>query len=280
MERGDMLGGRYRLVRPLGQGGMSIVWLGRDEVLERDVAVKLLATDVTADSDVRDRVRTEALAAGQLSHPNIVGVHDYGESADGDSYVVMELVAGQTLSSLLANGPLPWRDAVRVCARIASALAATHARGIAHRDVTPGNVMVTGSGVKLVDFGISALVGEVDRAPDDTVIGTPAYLAPERLERTVVNPAADIYALGLVLYRTRGGRLPWDAGTVTQMIRAHYYVDPAPLPVVTGLPPEVTRLCHQCLAKRPEARPDAATIARTLADAAGPEQTAAPPTMS
>ncbi|MGE5828103.1 MAG: serine/threonine-protein kinase [Micromonosporaceae bacterium] len=274
----DRLGDRYRLVRQLGRGGMSVVWLGYDEVLRREVAIKSLAADVTADSGVRDVVRREALAAARVTHPNIVGVYDYGESADGSSYVVMELVRGQTLASMLANGSLPWAEAVRICASIGAALAAAHREGIAHRDVSPANVMVTTSGVKLVDFGISAPVGDVDTTPDNTVVGTPAYLAPERLDRTVVSPAADIYALGLVLYRCLVGRLPWDAGTVTQMLRAHYYVEPAPLPPIDGLPPAVAEVCTQCLVRQPEQRPDAVTIAQTLTRATGLHSTAALPT--
>jgi len=246
---------------------MSVIWLGRDEVLHRDVAVKLLASDLTADDGKRDRIRAEALAAARLSHPNIVGVHDYSETEDGRSYVVMELVRGRTLKSLLTDGPLPWPDAVGVCARVAAALAAAHAQGIAHRDVTPGNIMIGDDGVKLVDFGVCAHVGDADSEPD--LYGTPAYLAPERLERAAVDPAADVYALGLVLYRTLAGRLPWDADTVTQMIRAHRYVEPAPLPPMPDLPPEVAQMCRRCLARQPADRPDAATVALTLATATG-----------
>jgi serine/threonine-protein kinase len=275
MEHGDLLGGRYRLQRPVGNGGMSVVWVASDQVLGRDVAVKVTATDAAR----RIELRTEALAAARLSHPNIVGVYDYGECPDGTAYVVLELVQGRTLASVFDEGPLSWPDAVTVCASIADALAAAHEQGVAHRDVTPRNVIVTEVGVKLVDFGISAPVGEADTTPPDTVLGTPAYLAPERLDRAMVDPAADIYGVGLILYHALAGRLPWDADTVIEMLRAQYYVDPAPLPDIDGLPAAVVRLCQECLSKDPLDRPDAATVAATLA-AAGTLPTWSLPTVT
>jgi len=262
MQPGDQLGGRYHLGEQLGQGGMSVVWRARDEVLDRDVAVKALAPALVDDPIALARVRTEALAAARLRHPSIVAVHDYGDIPA--PYVVMELVDGPSLASALDTGPLPWPMAVRVVADVATALAAAHARGIVHRDVTPGNVMLTTDGAKLVDFGISAAVGEADWAPDGHVLGTPAYLAPERLDRGTVRPATDVYALGLLLYKALTGRLPWESTTTTQMLRAHRYADPAPLPAVAGLPQEVIAACHRCLAKRPEDRPTAAELAGEL----------------
>jgi serine/threonine protein kinase len=263
MDSGDLLGGRYHLVRELANGGMSVVWLAQDEVLGRAVAVKMAAPGRAGGVPQLDEVKTEALAIAQLSHPNIVGVYDYGETVDGVAYVVMELVQGPTFASLLEH-PVSWRYAVGVCARVADALAVTHAQGVVHRDVTPKNIIVSNAGVKLVDFGISASVGAPDTTPANTVLGTPAYLAPERLDHAVAHPAADLYGLGLVLYRALAGRLPWDADTVIDMLRAQYYVDPAPLPDIAGLPPAVAQVCHQCLAKNPADRPDAITVATTL----------------
>src|SRR5689334_16527034 len=148
----SLLAGRYRLVERLGAGGMSVVWRGYDEVLGRPVAVKVLAAELVSDAELRGRVRREARAAARLSHPNITNVYDYGERDDGTPYVVMELVDGQSLAQRMASGPLPWRTAVRVAAQVASALAAAHAQGLVHRDVTPANVMLSRSGVKVVDF--------------------------------------------------------------------------------------------------------------------------------
>ncbi|MFU8873590.1 protein kinase domain-containing protein [Micromonospora sp. SL4-19] len=269
----QLLGERYRLIEQLGAGGMSVVWRGYDEVLGRQVAVKVLASRLASDKAFRHRIRIEAQAAARLCHPNITNVYDYGESVQVGltvPYVVMELVDGGPLSSRLGQGgQLPWREAVIIGAEVASALAAAHARGVVHRDVTPGNIMLTPTGVKVVDFGISALVGESDKGPDGALLGTPAYLAPERLDNGQVSPATDVYAVGLLLYRMLTGRLPWQASTTTQMLQAHMYRDPEPMPPVVGLPDEVEELVRRCLAKRPEDRPATAEMARTLADAAG-----------
>ncbi|MCM0675001.1 protein kinase [Micromonospora phytophila] len=268
----QLLGERYRLIEQLGAGGMSVVWRGYDEVLGRQVAIKVLASRLASDRAFRHRIRIEAQAAARLCHPNITNVYDYGESVQVGltvPYVVMELVDGESLTGRLRRGQLPWREAVTIGAEVASALATAHARGVVHRDVTPGNVMLTATGVKVVDFGISALVGEKEKGPDGTLLGTPAYLAPERLDDGQVSPATDVYAVGLLLYRMLIGRLPWQASTTTQMLRAHMYNEPEPMPRVPGLGDEVRDLVHRCLAKRPEDRPATAEVARTLAEAAG-----------
>ncbi|MGS2613322.1 serine/threonine-protein kinase [Micromonospora sp. LZ34] len=269
----QLLGERYRLIEQLGAGGMSVVWRGYDEVLGRQVAIKVLASRLASDRAFRHRIRIEAQAAARLCHPNITNVYDYGESEQVGltvPYVVMELVDGESLSGRLRRGgQLPWREAVTVGAEVASALATAHARGVVHRDVTPGNVMLTSTGVKVVDFGISALVGESEKGPDGALLGTPAYLAPERMDNGQVSPATDVYAVGLLLYRMLTGRLPWQASTTTEMLRAHMYNDPEPMPPVSGLADEVADLVRRCLAKRPEERPATAEVARTLAEAAG-----------
>ena len=263
-----VLAGRYRLLDRLGAGGMSVVWRARDDLLDREVAVKVLATEGAADPSLPERVRVEARAAARLRHPHVIEVHDYGETEDHLPYVVMELIDGRSLADVLGRGALSWRSAALIGAQVAAALAAAHARGIVHRDVKPSNVMVTPGGVKLVDFGISATVGMADRIGDE-VLGTPAYLAPERLRGGSVRPATDVYALGLLLYLMLAGRLPWHASTTTQMLRAHRYLEPAVLPPVPGLPAELADLCHRCLAKDPADRPSADEAAGVLAAAAG-----------
>jgi eukaryotic-like serine/threonine-protein kinase len=229
---------------------MSVVWRAYDEVLGRQVAVKLLAAGFSTDPAFRNRIRREARAAAKLNHPNITDVYDYGETVDeaGETqpFVVMELVEGESLAQRLARGPLPWRQAVAICAEVAAALATAHARGLVHRDVTPGNIMLTGTGAKVVDFGISAVVGE---AAETDIIGTPAYLAPERLAGAAAQPASDVYSLGLVLHRALAGALP-----------------PAPLPPV---PPEIADVIHRCRAADPAARPDSRYLAGRLAALAG-----------
>nr|WP_221377998.1 serine/threonine-protein kinase [Actinoplanes polyasparticus] len=266
----SLLAGRYRLVERLGAGGMSVVWRGFDEVLGRQVAVKVLPPSTSADPAFRRRLRAEAQAAARLSHPNITNVYDYGEATtvDGEPvpYVVMELIDGESLAAVLARvRKLPWQHAVRITAEVAAALAAAHSRGIVHRDVTPANVMLTATGAKVVDFGISALIGENDIDPDGSLLGTPAYLAPERLEGGQVSPATDVYAVGLLIYRTLIGQLPWDVGTTTALLRAHQYTEPEPLPPVEDLPPEVDALVGRCLEKRPADRPSSAELAHVLA---------------
>jgi serine/threonine-protein kinase len=274
------LGGRYLLVEPIGVGGMSVVWRGYDEVLERPVAVKLLSAEQASDVGLRRRIRREAQAAARLCHPHLANIYDYGESAGPESataddcgglpYVVMELVDGEPMSTRLAAvGTLPWRTAVTICAEVASALSEAHAHGVVHRDVKPGNILLTPAGAKLVDFGISALVGESDFGLDQHLLGTPAYVAPERLDGWHANTASDVYALGLVLYRALSGGFPWNVDTTTQMLEAHRTEEPAPLPELTGLPSEVSSLCDACLAKEPGDRPSSREVAQALGKAAG-----------
>jgi len=270
----QVLGGRYRIVERLGMGGMSMVWRAYDEVLGRQVAVKVLTPRFATDGESRERIRTEAQSAARLSHPHIMNIYDYGEHEAFDGarvpYVVMELLSGRTLAERLARGPMPWRVAMRIGAEVASALAAAHARGLVHRDVKPANVMLTTAGAKVLDFGIAAIVGERgDAGPDGTVLGTPAYLAPERLAGGPVQPATDVYALGLLMYRMLTGALPWQAETTTEMISANCYAEPEPLPPIEGLPAAVSDLCARCLAKKPKDRPSSREIAAVLAAIAG-----------
>jgi serine/threonine protein kinase len=268
----EILGSRYRLGDILGAGGMGVVWRAYDEVLDRQVAVKLLAPQYARDADSRRRTLAEARAAARLTHPHIASVYDYGESENAQGnlvpYVVMELLHGRSLHERLQRGDLSVEVSLRICAEVASALATAHAHGLVHRDVKPGNVMLTPGGAKVVDFGLAAVAGERDRE-DANVLGTPAYLAPERLNGHPVVAATDVYALGLLLYRLLAGRLPWTAETSTQMLEAHVYLEPAPLPKIPGVPPVVRKLVHRCLAKEPAERPDSSEVTVTLAHAAG-----------
>ncbi|WP_305786979.1 serine/threonine-protein kinase [Symbioplanes lichenis] len=279
---GALLGGRYRLAGPVGAGGMAVVWEARDDVLGRAVAVKILAGHYAGDPESRLRVRQEARTAAALSHPNIAQVYDYGETVIGGvtvPFVVMELIRGRTLHQRLNEGPVLPRFALRVCAEVAAALAAAHAEGLAHRDIKPANVMLAETGAKVVDFGIAAAVRPPEPgAADFEVLGTPAYLAPERLLHDAVEPASDVYALGVLLYRLLAGHSPWTTETTTQMLTAHVYVEPAPLLPIYQVPQLVTDLCNRCLAKDPADRPSAREAAALLAHGAGlPVATAEPP---
>jgi eukaryotic-like serine/threonine-protein kinase len=265
------LGGRYQLEQCIGVGGMSEVWRGFDEVLARPVAIKLIAPDMAAADNCDERVRTEARSAAQLVHPNVASVYDFGTAPvlpDRDApFIVMELIDGATLADHLVAGPLDWHIAVRICAEVSAALAAAHRQGIIHRDVKPANVMLTPSGAKVLDFGIATGTGRHDAQPDGTVLGTPAYVAPERLIGKPATPATDIYALGVLLYQCLSGRLPWPGDNGRQLLRAQRQRPPDPLPAVAGLDPEVAELCMACLSEDPQERPSSVVAALVLAEA-------------
>jgi eukaryotic-like serine/threonine-protein kinase len=267
------LGGRYQLVQRIGVGGMSEVWRGHDRVLDRPVAVKIMAPAVEGTlGEVAgiELVRAEARSAARLAHPNVANVHDFGTSPSPGRdvpYIVMELVEGQTLGEHMAVGPLDWRIGVRICAEVAAALAAAHAEHVVHRDIKPANIMLTPSGAKVLDFGIAAAAGTPDPDPDGPVMGTPAYVAPERFEGLPATPATDMFALGVLLYHCLAGRLPWPGKTNTELLHEQRYSHPEPLPPIEGLAPEVVDLCSRCLNLTPAERPTALVAALVLAEA-------------
>lgn len=269
VDEGRKLGGRYRLGEELGRGGMAVVWRATDEVLDRPVAVKVLAGRYADDERFRTRILHEARAAATLSHPNIAQIYDFGESGEDGTpvpYVVMELINGPTLQQRVADAPMPPRRVFRICGEVAAALAAAHADGLVHRDIKLANVMVTPTGAKVVDFGIAAAAGPAE--PEEGLLGTPAYLAPERLTGGEILPASDVYALGVLLYRLLADESPWTVETTTQMLSAHVYAEPAPLPELPGVPEAVADLVDRCLSKEPADRPDAAEVSAILGDAA------------
>ncbi|MET8529649.1 protein kinase [Micromonospora sp. NPDC005172] len=265
---GRLLARRYRLIDQIGAGGMSVIWRARDEVLDRFVALKVLAASLAADARFRDMVREEARAAAQLVHPHVTSVHDYGETVDPDgsitSFVVMELLSGEELELRLTEGPLPWPEAVEVGAQVADALAAAHRLGIVHRDITPSNVMMTAMGVKVLDFGIATRIGAPDEDEDGGTFGTPAYVAPERLDGAPAQPATDVYSLGVLLHEALTGRVPYPADTWEQLSAA---LADGPAPTLAGvpeLPTAVARICLRSLARDPADRPTARQIATVL----------------
>jgi eukaryotic-like serine/threonine-protein kinase len=268
----QVLGERYRLVELIGTGGMSVVWRAFDDLLGRSVALKVLTADLASDPSSRRIILQEARAAARLAHPHVSVVHDFGEWLDANdavmAYVVMELIDGPSLSDILNDGPLPWPVAAAIAAQVGSGLSAAHARGLVHRDVKPSNVVLAASGAKLVDFGIATIAG--DGADDGhgggELLGTPAYIAPERLTGGPTLPAADVYALGLLLYRSITGRMPWLTDGQTGVLRAHLGAEPMPLstPDLEPVPDELAELCLRCLAKDPVERPSAAEVVRVL----------------
>ncbi|WFE28016.1 protein kinase [Solwaraspora sp. WMMD791] len=263
---------RYVLADLIGLGGMSQVWRADDELLDRAVAVKALTPPVAP--AVRAACRQEARAAARITHPHVTQVYDYGEACPaGDEvipYLVLELVDGENLAARLADGPLPWPAAGWLAAQVASGLAAAHRIGVVHRDVKPGNIMLTPTGAKILDFGIAAVVDGTP-APDDPpaseagwLLGTPTYAAPELLGHGPAHPAADVYALGVLYYEMLTGTPPSPARSwaeaAQQLRRAATPVRPA----APGLPPAAADLCLACLRRDPAARPSAAEVASAL----------------
>ncbi|WP_410818694.1 serine/threonine-protein kinase [Micromonospora sp. 050-3] len=268
---------RYVLHERIGLGGMSEVWRGDDEVLGRPVAIKVLAGQFATDPQLRATIQREARAAARLTHPHVTQVYDYAEATLAGGvvvpYLVMELVDGHNLADRLRNGPLPWPEAVRVAGQIAAALAAAHRIGVVHRDVKPGNVMLTDTGAKVLDFGIAAL-GGLDSQSGEPLMGTPAYFAPERLTAGPPDPASDVYALGALLYRTLTGRAPLPVQSWEDALEVHRRGTPVPPLRVPGLPADIAELTVACLAANPADRPSAAHLARRF----GAGQPVEPPT--
>jgi serine/threonine-protein kinase len=268
MRPGLMLADRYRLVELLGSGGMSQVWRARDEVLGRLVAVKVLTAELVHDANTRDVLRGEARAMAMVSDPHIANVHDYGEYDAGGvvlPFVVLELVHGRTLEQALRHGPLPWPEAVRLVAQVASALATAHGHGVVHCDVTPANIVLTRDGVKVVDFGIATVLG-ANRA--ETRFATAGYAAPERYDpRAPVTPAVDVYSLGVVLGETLAGRPLDDAERLGELL----------LPLVPpNVRAEIVVLCRHCLATSAALRPRAREVATELTAMLATAASAAP----
>ena len=265
MPAGDVESGRYDLGRLLGRGGLGEVYLAHDRVLGRDVAIKFVSTEKVADAAARRALLREARAAAGLDHPGICTVHEAGETADGRAFIVMQYVEGETLSAVLQHGALPVRDALTFCADIAEALGAAHRRGVIHRDLKPGNIMVTPGGrPKLVDFGIAKVIlsrTESGDAPTATstgthstglLVGTPAYMSPEQVQHRPVDGRSDLFSLGLVLFECLTGRRAVPSSRPLEAFNEILHVHPPP---PSSIRPELTEahdeLCRRLLAKDP-----------------------------
>ncbi|GIG30381.1 serine/threonine-protein kinase [Cellulomonas marina] len=264
---GVVLGGRYRLVRPIATGGMGEVWAGEDESLHRPVAVKVLREEFAGDPAFLQRFQAEARNSADLHHENVAQMYDYGEQ-DGSAYLVQELVEGEPLSDILEREPvLPPARLLPVLAQTARGLDAAHRAGVVHRDVKPGNILVTADGrVKITDFGVSRSDGQQAMTATGMVMGTAQYLSPEQAVGRPATPLSDLYALGVVAYEALAGKRPFTGPTTVDIAVAHVNSPVPPLP--PAVPVALAALVLRLLSKEPSARPrSGAELARLLEEA-------------
>ena len=257
--------GAYEVLEPLGQGGMGEVYKARDTRLGRTVAIKILPTSLAGDPESAERLRSEARAVSLLTHPNICALHDIGHH-EGIDFLVMELLQGETLAARLLRGPLPFDQLLLLAIDITQALDAAHGQGMVHRDVKPSNVMLTRTGAKLLDFGVSKVrqkaIASVDDTStlgvdesDDVAFGTPHYMSPEQIEGEDVDARADIFALGAVLYEAATGRKAFEGKTRAALAGAILERDVPPLTGVgSTFPPAFEQLIRRAVAKKPDER--------------------------
>ena len=264
VKSGDQLG-HYRIVEPLGKGGMGEVYLANDLKLDRQVALKLLPDEYVAEPERRERFLREAKAVAALSHPNIVVIHSVEEDSD-HVFLTMELVQGAPLSHLIAGGPMPLGQLFDTAIPLADAISAAHQKGIAHRDLKPDNVMVTPSGhVKVLDFGLAKLLRDDDSelaaaatemvTEEGKILGTVAYMSPEQAQGKVVDARSDIFSLGILLYEMATGRRPFDGDSKISILSS--LIKDAPVPateVNRSLPRHLGRIIKHCLEKSPDRR--------------------------
>src|SRR5215208_5726503 len=266
---------RYFVIRLLGRGGMGEVYLARDEeVLGRDVALKILKKEYAALEEFRERIEREAESAAKLSHPNIVQLFDRGESEDALPYIAMEHMKGGTLAEKIRReGALAWREAARIAAQVAMALAEAHRCGVVHRDIKPHNVLLTGDpltvagSVKVGDFGIARAAAASTLTETSMILGTARYLSPEQAQGEPVGPASDLYSLGITLYQMLTGKVPFEAESPLAIAMRHVYeVASSPKEINPDVPEELAAITLLLLSKDPLARygEDALTLVDDL----------------
>ncbi len=262
---GSLIADRYRVIRPIGTGGVGTVYLAQDQLSELHVAIKVLHRELHYLPEMVARFEREALAASRIEHPNVASATAFGRLPDGSCYLVLELIEGMSLSEVLSReGALPVRRALEIARQVAAGLSAAHRDGIVHRDLKPDNIMLMRAGtsldrVKVVDFGIAhvpAESGTPSASPRGNIFGTPDYMAPEQAAGTIVDHRADLYTLGIVLYEMLSGRAPFRGGDMHAVLQLQMTAAPAPLPET--IDPGTSRLVMQLLAKDPDLRPPTA----------------------
>ncbi len=276
---GRSLDDRIHLVRRIGEGAMGTVYLGRQVSVDRMVAVKVLHRSAPSFATAVGRFLTEARAASGLHHPNVVTVHDFGRTSDGLLYLVMEYLDGVTLARMLEPGPLSVARVLDLGTQICSGLGAAHARGVVHRDLKPGNILVCevdgfGAMAKLVDFGIARVVRPGGRNdPEGLALGTPTYMSPEQASGRLAGFGSDLYSLGVILFEMLTGRPPFDDDSTAEVMQAHCFAEPPPIEPLAPwpVPAPLSRIVMQCLRKRPEDRPASASTIRAVLASLLPE---------
>ena len=263
---GQLYGDRYRLQLRIAIGGMGEVWQAEDELILRQVAIKILKEEYLSDPLFIERFRTEAKSAALVEHEGIANVYDYGEDTNA-AYLVMELVPGESLSRVIEREKkLPDTRVLDIMAQTARALGAAHARGLVHRDIKPGNLLITPDGkVKITDFGIARVGDQVPLTKTGQVMGTVQYLAPEQATGKPSTPATDLYSLGVVAYEALSGKRPFTGENQMAIAMAHINEMPPALP--ESIDPRVQNLVLSCLAKKPNQRPESATSLAIRAEA-------------
>src|SRR5437899_10785966 len=259
MTEQTVFNGRYELHRRLARGGMADVFLARDQLLDRPVAVKVLFPEFATDRSFVERFRREAQSAANLNHPNIVAVYDWGQE-QGTYFIVMEYVEGRSLADILrTEGPLHPQRAAEVASDIAAALGFAHRNGVIHRDIKPGNVLVSPNGqVKVADFGIARAFGagaEENLTQAGSVMGTATYFSPEQAQGLALDPRSDLYSLGVVLYEMITGRAPFTGDSPVSIAYKHVQEQPPrPRQVNPDVPADLEAITGRLLAKNPATR--------------------------
>ncbi len=258
---GTTISGRYQIESVLGEGGMATVYAAHHRLVDRPCAVKVMNPQLAKNEVIRERFRREAKAAQKLAHPNIIEIFDQGELPDGSLFLVMELLEGQTLADLLTHGGVPIERALPITIQVARALARAHDLEVIHRDLKPENIFLAvdedgRDHIKLLDFGIARSMQDARLTGAGEVFGTPQYMAPERITSIDAGPAADLYALGVILYEMLTGELPFDASDVATFFIKHMKEPPPPLRSRNpDVPEAVERLVLELLEKDPKDRP-------------------------